>query len=102
VLVVVEYRVDPNHREPFLTALMDLARERKRDGAYDWGVFEDAAEAGRFVETFLFESWLEHLRQHRRVTNADRIIENKVHGFLQSQPVVTHLISAGRGRFLTR
>ncbi len=40
------------------------ARERRRDGAYDWGIFEDPAEEGRFIETFLTDSWLEHLRQH--------------------------------------
>lgn len=93
VLVLVEYRVDPANREPFLKALTALARERKRDGAYDWGVFEDTAETGRFLETFFVESWLEHLRQHERVTKADRLIENKVHRLLRSPPVVTHLIS---------
>lgn len=94
VLVTVEYRVDLANRDGFLSALTALARERRRDGAYDWGIFEDAAEAGRFLETFLVESWLEHLRQHERVTNADRIVEDKVRHFLRSPPVVTHLISA--------
>ena len=39
-----------------LVALEKLAYERRRDGAYAWGVFEDTAEKGRFVETFLVES----------------------------------------------
>lgn len=94
VLVLVDYRVDPANREPFLKALTALARERRRDGAYDWGVFEDTAETGRFLETFLVESWLEHLRQHERVTKADQAVEKKVHRHLRSPPVVTHLISA--------
>lgn len=94
VLVLVEYRIDPADREHFLDAVSTLVRERKRDGAYDWGVFQDTAEAGRFVETFLVESWLEHLRQHERVTNADRIVETKVRRFLRSPPVITHLIGA--------
>ncbi len=64
VLVTVEYRIDSRNREAFLDALERFAHERRRDGAYAWGVFEDAAEEGRFVETFLVESWLEHLRQH--------------------------------------
>src|SRR6266436_5239661 len=45
VLVTIEYRIDPNDREPFLAALEKLARERRRDGAYAWGVFEDAGDA---------------------------------------------------------
>jgi hypothetical protein len=71
VLVTVEYRIDPAKRRPFVAALDRLGRERRRDGAYRWGVFEDTADPSRFVETFLVDSWLEHLRQHERVTNAD-------------------------------
>ncbi len=93
VLVTVEYQVDAANREHFLRALAALARERRRDGAYDWGVFEDTAVVGRFLETFLVESWVEHLRQHERVTKADRFIQKRVHQFLRSEPVVTHLIS---------
>ena len=33
------------------------------------------------VETFLVESWMEHLRQHERVTEADRVLQNAVHRF---------------------
>jgi len=98
VLVTVEYQVEPRNREAFLTALERLAHERRRDGAYAWGVFEDAAEEGRFLETFLVESWLEHLRQHQRVTNADRVLQNAVHQFVVGgAPKVTHFIAAEPG-----
>ena len=98
VLVTVEYRVFPEHRVAFITALERVEHERRRDGAYAWGVFEDTAEPGRFVETFVVESWLEHLRQHERVTNADRVLQERVHRLLEGTPVVTHLIAAERGR----
>jgi len=95
VLVTVEYRIDPKNRTAFLKALARLEHERRRDGAYAWGVFDDAAEEGRIVETFLVESWMEHLRQHERVTNADRIIQDAVHRFhLAGTPKVTHFIAA--------
>jgi MFS family permease len=95
VLVTVEYRIDPAQRRPFLAALDRLCHERRRDGAYRWGVFEDAADPARFVETFLIESWLEHLRQHERVTHADRVLENEVQRFqLDGEPKVTHMIAA--------
>jgi quinol monooxygenase YgiN len=95
VLVTVEYRIRPQDREAFLQAVATLSRERRRDGAYDWGIFEDAAEEGRFVETFLVDSWLEHLRQHERVTNADRVVQEAVHRFhVHGDPKVTHFVAA--------
>jgi MFS family permease len=97
VLVTVEYRVDPARRAAFLAALDRVGQERRRDGAYRWGVFEDAADPTRFVETFLVESWLEHLRQHQRVTNADRLMQEEVQRFqLDGVPKVTHMIAAER------
>jgi hypothetical protein len=48
------------------------------------------------LETFLLDSWLEHLRQHHRVTNADWIVEEQVRQYLQDKPTVTHLIAAER------
>jgi predicted MFS family arabinose efflux permease len=95
VLVTVEYRIRPQDREAFLEALAKLEHERRRDGAYAWGIFEDAADEGRMVETFLVESWMEHLRQHERVTNADRLVQEAVDRFtLQGAPKVTHFIAA--------
>ena len=97
VLVTVEYRIDPKNRSAFLHALGQNSRERRRDGAYDWGIFEDPADDGRFVETFLTDSWLEHMRLHRRVTKADRISEQAVRRFqIGDPPKTTHLISAQR------
>ena len=95
VLVTVEYHIDPKNREPFLHALGRSARERRRDGAYDWGIFEDPAKEGRFIETFLTDSWLDHLRQHQRVTKADRILEQVVRRFqVGDGPKTTHLVGA--------
>ncbi len=93
VLVTVEYRIDPKNRAAFLRALYRYARERRRDGAYEWGIFEDPAQEGRFVETFLTDSWLEHLRQHERVTKADRMLEQVVRRFVvDGPPRTTHLV----------
>jgi MFS family permease/branched-subunit amino acid transport protein len=95
VLVTVEYRIDPKNRKAFLHAIGQHSLERRRDGAYDWGIFEDPADEGRFIETFLTDSWLEHLRLHRRVTEADRISEQAVRRFQNGEgPKTTHLIGA--------
>jgi MFS family permease len=94
VLVTLEYRVNATEREAFLRALDRLSHERHRDGAYSWGIFEDVAESGRFVETFLVESWLEHQRQHERVTNADRVLQEQILHLVKGEPTVTHLIAS--------
>ena len=95
VLVTVEYRIGPHDREPFLETLARLEHERRRDGAYAWGVFEDTAHPCRMIETFLIESWMEHLRQHERVTQADRLLQEELRRFDRSgNPKVTHFIAA--------
>ena len=53
------------------------------------------ADPGHFVEMFLVESWAEHLRQHTRITEADRKIEERALAFHLDQglPPTTHLIA---------
>jgi len=96
VLVTVDYRIDLKDRAAFLAALDEMGHERKRDGAYAWGLFEDTADVGRFVETFLIESWLELMHQHERVTNADRVLEDHIQRLLTAAPRVTHLVAFER------
>lgn len=98
VLVTVEYRVKPENRRPFLALLAKLEAERRRDGSLNWGVFEDTADEGRFLETFLLDSWLEHLRQHQRVTKADRAVQEAIARLDTSgDPKVTHFIAPEPG-----
>lgn len=93
VMVTVEYRIDPKDRTRFLRALYRYSRARRRDGAYEWRLFEDPAEDGKFIETFMTDSWLEHLRLHARVTKADRLQEAVVQRFLIGGSYkTTHLI----------
>ncbi|GAA0023890.1 MFS transporter [Bradyrhizobium diazoefficiens] len=95
VLITVEYQINPEKRDGFLAAIRDLGQQRQRDGAYSWDVFEDAAASGRFLETFMVASWLEHLRQHQRVTNADKVVQDAIREFgAAGEPKVTHFIAA--------
>jgi MFS family permease len=96
VLVTVEYWVAAEMREAFFAALARVGRERKRDGAYAWGLYEDTAHPDRVLETFLVDSWLEHLRQHQRVTNADRLVQEHVRKLVREEPRITHYIGTPR------
>jgi hypothetical protein len=95
-MVMIEYRIDPARNEVFAKVLERMGHVRRRDGALFWEHFSDAADPARHVEAFISESWMEHLRQHERVTVADRALENELRAFhvAGEAPVVTHLISA--------
>lgn len=62
VLITVEYHIDPARSQEFAQAMHALSRSRRRDGAIRWGLFHDTAEPSRYLETFVVESWAEHLR----------------------------------------
>ena len=98
VLVSVEYHIKKDDQIVFQTAMEEVGRERRRDGAYAWGVFEDFTTEGKFVEMFLVESWLELLHQRERVTAADRMLEDHIRCLLVDSPRITHLIAARRNR----
>jgi MFS family permease len=82
VLVTIEYVIDPGRRAEFLKAIQALRAMRQRDGAFYWQVFQDAAKPARFVECFMAESWIEHLRQHERTSVADREIQRRAKQYL--------------------
>jgi MFS family permease len=95
VLVMVEYQIEPERAAEFIDAMRALGRIRRRDGASRWGIFHDAANPGRYVETFMVESWGEHMRQHARVTNEDRVVKARARSFHigPGAPRVSHLIA---------
>ena len=98
VMVTVEYRIEPSTASDFAVAMDDLCAERQRNGAYAWGLFEDVAEPGRYLEYFIEESWLTHLRHHERVSEADRAVQDKARSFHvgHGNPLVTHFLAPAR------
>ena len=71
VMVTIEYVVEPTKVDAFVALMVDSRRHRLRNGALSWELFRDSAEPERFVEWFLDESWVGHLRQHERLTEAN-------------------------------
>ncbi len=96
VAVHVEYLIAPADAAGFIAAAQSMQRIRRRDGALSWGLFEDAAVAGRYVETFVVESWAEHLRQHHRSTAEDTTVVARVRAYHHGDrpPRVTHWVAA--------
>jgi MFS family permease len=98
ILLTVEYMIDPKDLRPFLALIHEIGLERKRDGAYAWGVFEDTQVSGRIVETFLIQSLLELKHLRTRVTIADRMIEEQARAFVTQSVKVTFLVAPKRHR----
>ncbi len=94
VKITIEYRVDPDRADPFVRAMRGLRRIRKRDGALQWGLYQDVENPQRWLETFMVASWVEHLRQHSRGIAADRDVQDRVRGFLceGTEPRISHMV----------
>jgi len=95
VLVTVEYRIDPAAADSFASAMTAVRLFRLRDGAFRWDLLADPSQPGRYLESFLVESWTEHLRQHARLTEADRATEERARRFHSGPqpPIVTHYVA---------
>ncbi len=100
VLVTLEYYIDPNKAEEFTLAMQALALIRRRDGAIQWGLYQDVSDPSRFVETALVESWAEHRRQFERVTVSDKVIEDRVLAYHigEEAPKVSEMVYSKDGR----
>jgi hypothetical protein len=81
-------------RVEFLQTMKEMKRIRQRDGAIRWNLPRDTADPERYIESFVTESWADHLRQHERVTAEDREVEQRAEAFNVGPrpPRITHLI----------
>ncbi len=95
VVIQIEYRIRKHDLPAFLHAMQHVARERRRDGAYAWGVAEHTGEPERVIEWFLVESWAEHLRQHARMSKADADLQAEALRFHigPERPAMHHFLS---------
>jgi MFS family permease len=95
VVVTVEYRIDPAKANEFTAAMRPVREFCLRDGAIQWTLLNDTSDPPRYVEYFVVESWAEHLRQHERVTIADRAVQDYARSFHigDKPPAVSHFIA---------
>jgi MFS family permease len=82
VMVTIEYRVQLARRSEFVTAMLDVREMRRRNGAYFWELFHNSGDPALFVECFMDESWVEHMRQHERASIADRAVLDRAKQYM--------------------
>ena len=99
VMIQIEYRIRKEDRPAFLRAVHRMSLQRRRDGAYAWGVAEHSHESDQVIEWFMVESWAEHLRQHQRVSHADADLQSEALRYHQGpdKPVVHHYLALNAG-----
>ncbi|MCF3935145.1 MFS transporter [Acuticoccus sp. M5D2P5] len=104
VLVTVEYDVDPDDAPAFVAAMAEVREERRRHGAIGWSLHQDVAAPHLWLETFRHGSWLEHQRQHARVSHAEADTEAlaRAHHRGAEPPRVRHLLAPAATRPLWR
>jgi len=96
VLITVEYRVAPADLPRFLELMKESRRNRLRHGMLSWGLFRDTADPGRYIEHFVDESWLEHLRHFERMSAFDIALRERRTAFYAgggATPVVARYVS---------
>ena len=95
VMITIEYTVKDEDKEEFLRLSRQLKQLRKRDGAFFWELYNKAGTADCLVEVFMVNSWLEHLRQHARVTVLDKQLQDRIRSLHtgETRPKASHFIA---------
>jgi MFS family permease len=96
VMVTIEFQIRPEDYAAFTGAIHKVRDMRMRNGAIRWGVFQDARQPDRFVETFVVDSWIDFLRQRERFSAPDRALRDHAWSFHQgkSAPAVSYMLYA--------
>ena len=94
VMITIEYQVEVSKQKQFKHIAKNLREIRKRDGAFFWELYSDVEKPESILEAFMVESWLDHLRQHERVTNNDKKTQDHLLSLCRqnTRPVVRHMI----------
>ncbi|HEY4203049.1 MAG TPA: MFS transporter [Devosiaceae bacterium] len=71
IMVEIAYIIAAADIVPFLDAMTDRKRIRRRDGARDWTLRRDLNNPELWVESYKTPTWLEYIRHNLRRTQAD-------------------------------
>ena len=79
----------------FRSVMQETRRSRLRGGALSWELFRDTLDPDRFIEYFIDETWVEHLRRFDRFTASDIALRQRRLALHvgDAPPVVTRCIA---------
>jgi len=85
VMVTIQYQIDEDSIDSFITLMNQMKVIRKRNGAYFWQLFHDANDHRLFTEMYMSESWLEVLRQRQRTTTPELSVRDQIRALHTSE-----------------
>jgi MFS family permease len=71
IVVTIEYRILESNIRPFLAAMTERRRIRRRDGAMGWTLLRDLNATELWVERYHVATWQDYIRHNQRRTQAD-------------------------------
>ncbi len=74
VVVTVEYTIHADEVLTYLTAMAELRRIRRRDGALNWRLLRDLSDPQIWIERFETPTWSDYVRLTNRLTQDDALI----------------------------
>lgn len=97
VMVTIDYVVDPDDAAAFTELMRESRRSRLRQGALSWGLFRDSTDPRHWMEYYVDESWVEHLRRFDRVTAAEVLLYDRRRAFHRGDapPKVSRFVGQG-------
>ncbi|MGB6977491.1 MAG: MFS transporter [Gammaproteobacteria bacterium] len=100
VMITVEYEVSPSQQKDFVEVMQNARRIRLREGAFFWNLFNNIDDPNCFIECYIVESWLEHLRQHERISVSDRKVQDRADSFHRGSkpPLISHFVAYNYSR----
>jgi hypothetical protein len=78
VVVTVEWIIDEADIVPFLHAMAERRRIRRRDGAHQWALLRDLNDPRLWFERFKTATWTDYLRHTSRITRDDADVPERL------------------------
>lgn len=87
VVVTIDYRVPQANAHEFMTAMFQLRRVRRRDGARRWSLTQDVDDTELWLERFHSPTWTDYLHRISRRLAADRTVYQRVLDLCSESPI---------------
>jgi MFS family permease len=100
VVVTVEWIIDEADIVPFLHAMAERRRIRRRDGAHQWALLRDLNDPRLWIERFKTATWMDYLRHSSRITRDDAEVPERLRALHRGDgpPKVRRLIERQTSR----
>lgn len=78
IVITVEYLIREQDVVTFLAVMAERRRIRRRDGARHWTLLRDLEHPEVWIERYHSPTWLDYVRQHQRMTQADAAVTERL------------------------